>query len=198
MGFTAPLETQLLTWTGSVGPGAMSGRSVPAAMPLAIWLVESRLVVMWTLMPLLVSNGASTSLKALSSAPPQAVHTVTSVLDAPPPPELPPPPPHAATRKSALTQSAIPRELRLAKTSAIACSPPYPDPGLGRKCPPSCCLLPGPTGARVRRQTELLRQGTRVAKTNVRLSHSYGRHGPAGCQSSRSGRPGAGALTSPR
>src|SRR5260370_21948550 len=96
-GFNEFLLTQLLSWIGSVGPGAMSGRSVPAAMPLAIWLVESRLVVMWTLMPLLVSNGASTSLKALSSAPPQAVHTVTSVLDAPPPPELPPPPPHPAT-----------------------------------------------------------------------------------------------------
>src|SRR5690348_2691482 len=124
----------------------MSGRSVPAAIPLAIWLVESRLVVMWTLMPLLDSNGARTSLKALSSAPPQAVQTVTSVVDAPPPPELPPPPPHAATRNSAPRQSAIPRVLRLAKTSAIACSPPYPDPGLGRKCRlllPSSRTYPG-------------------------------------------------------
>src|SRR5437868_13865188 len=81
-GLMAPLLTQLLTMTGSVGPGAMSGRSVPAAMPLAIWLVESRLVVMCTLMPVLSWNGFRTSRNALSSSPPHAVQTVTSVADA--------------------------------------------------------------------------------------------------------------------
>src|SRR6266487_7189304 len=80
--FRAPFETQLFTWVGSVGPGAMSGRSVPAAMPFAIWLVESRFVVMWTLTPLLAWNGFRTSWNALSSAPPHAVQTVTSVDDA--------------------------------------------------------------------------------------------------------------------
>src|SRR5207245_2499200 len=135
-GLMAPLLTQLLTMTGSVGPGAVSGRSVPAAMPLAIWFVESRLVVMWTLTPLVDSKGARTSLNALSSAPPQAVQTVTSVVEAPPPPVFPPPPPHAAMRNNAPRQNATSRELRLAKTSVIACSPPYPDPALGRKLPP--------------------------------------------------------------
>src|SRR5260370_37842361 len=75
--FNLPLLTQSLSWTGSVGPGAMSGRSVPAAMPLAIWLLESRLVVRWTLIPLEASNGAKTSRYALSSATPPAVHTAT-------------------------------------------------------------------------------------------------------------------------
>src|SRR5437899_567508 len=37
-------------------------------MPLAIWFVESRLVVRWTLMPVLDWNGARTSRNALSSA----------------------------------------------------------------------------------------------------------------------------------
>src|SRR5438445_10506132 len=154
IGFNAPLETQSLTMTGSVGPGAMSGRSVPAAIPLAIWLVESRLVVMWTLTPLVASNGVRTSLNALSSALPQAVQTVTSVDDAPPPPP-PPPPPHAASTNSAPRQSAPARERRLPKTSAMLSSLHRPRPG--RRMPPSCCLLPGPSGARVRRQTESLR-----------------------------------------
>src|SRR5690242_2860147 len=124
MGFSAPLVTQSLTWTGSVGPGAMSGRSVPAAMPFAIWLVESRLVVMWTLMPVFDWNGARTSLNALSSAPPQAVQTVTSVVFAPPPPPPPPPPPQAPTRSNVPRPSAIALELSLAKTSAMLCFPP--------------------------------------------------------------------------
>src|SRR5437879_8337551 len=110
IGLIAPLLTQLLTWTGSVGPGATSGRSVPAAMPLAIWFVESRLVVRWTLMPVLDWNGARTSRNALSSAPPQAVQTVTSVDDAlwlllEPPVE------QAATRSNAPRLSAIALEL---------------------------------------------------------------------------------------
>src|SRR5690348_11817886 len=155
MGLMAPFDTQSLTCFGSVGPGAMSGRSVPAAMPLAIWLVESRLVVRWTLIPLEDSNGLSTSWNALSSAPPQAVHTVTSVVDAPPPPLLPPPPPQAASTNSAPRPSASARELRLAKTSVIYCSPPNSGPGR------SVCrlLLPASrrvTGARVRRQPGLL------------------------------------------
>src|SRR5436305_1823012 len=120
----------------------MSGRSVPAEMPLAIWLVESRLVVMWTLTPLLDSNGARTSLKALSSAPPQAVQTVTSVLDAPPPPLLELPPPHAATRKSAPTKSAPARVLRLDRVPAIYC------------CPPKIRPLWGPAVARCAHQDE--------------------------------------------
>src|SRR5207237_705745 len=157
-GLMAPLLTQLLTMTGSVGPGAMSGRSVPAEMPLAIWLVESRLVVMWTLTPLVASKGARTSLNALSSALPQAVQTYTSVLDAPPPPPPPLPPPHAASRNNAPRQSASPRELRLPKTSAMRALLPIPTPAWARNAT-TCCLLPGPTGARVRRQTELLRQG---------------------------------------
>src|SRR5205823_5685646 len=116
----APLLTQLLTWVGSVGPGAMSGSWVPAAMPLAIWLVESRLVVMWTLMCWLASNGARTSLNALSSAPPQAVQTVTSVDDAPWLLLLFPPEEQAAARSSVPRLSAIALELSLLKTSAIA------------------------------------------------------------------------------
>src|SRR6266581_824417 len=131
MGFTAPLETQLLTWTGSVGPGAMSGRSVPAAMPLAIWLVESRFVVMWTLMPVFDWNGARTSLNALSSAPPQAVQTVTSVDDAPPPEPPPLPPPQAATRNKVPRPSAIAFELSLPKTSAMLFLPKTRPP---RRC----------------------------------------------------------------
>src|SRR5579864_6831168 len=143
IGFNAPLDTQSLTWFGSVGPGAMSGRSVPAAMPLAIWLVESRLVVRWTLMPVDVSNGLRTSWNAFSSAPPQAVQTVTSVEDAELP-LLPPllPPPQAASTNSAPRPSASTRELRLAKTSGMCCSPPK-IPTLAGAGTPSCCLLPG-------------------------------------------------------
>src|SRR2546430_341803 len=120
----APLLTQLLTWVGSVGPGAMSGRSVPAAMPLAIWLVESRLVVMWTLMCWLASNGARTSLNALSSAPPQAVQTVTSVDDAPWLLLLFPPEEQAAARSNVPRLSASALELSLLKTSGMLCVPP--------------------------------------------------------------------------
>src|SRR5712692_11023504 len=112
IGLMAPLDTQSLSWTGSVGPGAMSGRSVPAAMPLAIWLLESRLVVRWTLIPLEASNGAKTSRYALSSAPPQAVHTVTSVDDAPPLPDEPPN--EQAVSRRVPTPSAIARGFSLA------------------------------------------------------------------------------------
>src|SRR5438128_10454488 len=77
-GLMAPLLTQLLTMTGSVGPGATSGRSVPAAMPLAIWFVESRLDVGWTWLPVLAWSGARTSRNALRSAPPRAVPAGTS------------------------------------------------------------------------------------------------------------------------
>src|SRR5712692_764799 len=131
IGLMAPLDTQSLTWTGSVGPGAMSGRSVPAAMPLAIWLVESRFVVRCTWMPLLCSNGFRTSWNAFSSPLPQAVQTVTSVDEAPPPVvPPPPPPPQAASRNNAPRPSATTRELRLAKTSAItALLPCVPLPG---------------------------------------------------------------------
>src|SRR5205823_6851144 len=125
----APLLTQLLTWVGSVGPGAMSGKSVPAAMPLAIWLVESRLVVMWTLIPVLEWNGFRTSWNALSSAPRQAVQTVTSVDDAPWLP-LVPPVEQAATRSNVPRRSATALELSLVKTSAIrALITTYPLPG---------------------------------------------------------------------
>ena len=70
-------------------------------------------------MPVLDWNGARTSRNALSSAPPQAVQTVTSVDDAlwlllEPPVE------QAATRSNAPRLSAIALELSLAKTSAIA------------------------------------------------------------------------------
>src|SRR5260370_17009656 len=57
-GFNEFLLTQLLSWIGSVGPGAMSGRSVPAAMPLAFWLLESRVVVRWPFIPLHASTAA--------------------------------------------------------------------------------------------------------------------------------------------
>src|SRR5690348_10480475 len=121
IGLIAPFETQSLTCVGSVGPGAMSGRSVPAEMPLAIWLVESRFVVTWTLIPLSFSNGASTSRNALSSAPPQAVQTVTSVDDALFPLLLPLEPlEHAAASINVPRPSAIALELSLDKTSAIA------------------------------------------------------------------------------
>src|SRR5690348_11991530 len=125
MGFRAPLLTQLLTCTGSVGPGAMSGRSVPAEMPFAIWLVESRLVVMWTLIPLDASNGLRTSWNALSSAPPHAVQTVTSVDEAlwllfPVPPE------EQATSISAPRPDATAREPSLARTPVIGATPPNP------------------------------------------------------------------------
>src|SRR5216683_1533961 len=116
-GFNAVLLTQLLSWTGSVGPGAMSGRSVPAAMPLAIWLLESRLVVRWTLMPVEASNGFSTSLYAASSWPPQATHWVTSVDDAPPV-LVDPPVVQAATSKKPIP-SALARELSFDKTPAM-------------------------------------------------------------------------------
>src|ERR1043166_6164933 len=116
IGFRAPLETQLLTRFGSVGPGAMSGRSVPAAMPLASWLVESRFVVRWTLMPVWSLKGLRTSWNAFNSAPPQAVQTVTSVLEAPPP--VPPPPPdEQAISISVPRPAAIALEASLVKTS---------------------------------------------------------------------------------
>src|SRR5437870_79172 len=103
----------------------MSGRSVPAAMPFAIWLVESRLVVMWTLIPVLDWNGFRTSWNALSSAPPHAVQTVTSVVDAPWL-LLPVPPVEQATSINVPRPTAIAREASLAKTSDISAFPPNP------------------------------------------------------------------------
>src|SRR5438445_780601 len=148
-----PLLTQSLTLS-TVGPLAMSGRLVPASTLIASWFA-SRTVVRCTVMPVLVWNGASTSWNAFSSAPPQALQTVTSVEDAPVFPFEPPP--HAASKNSAPRQSATARERRLPKTSAMLSSLHRPRPG--RRMPPSCCLLPGPSGARVRRQTESLRHG---------------------------------------
>src|SRR5260221_217393 len=83
-----PLLTQSLTLS-TVGPGAMSGSDVPASTLIASWFA-SRTVVRWTLMPVLSWNGFRTSWNALSSAPPQAVQTVTSVEDAPPEVDEPP------------------------------------------------------------------------------------------------------------
>src|SRR5437588_10689100 len=77
-GLMAPLLTQLLPMAGSVGPGVMSGRSAPAAMPLAIWFVEPRLVVMWTLTPLGGSKGVRTSLTGLHPAPLPAAQSVSA------------------------------------------------------------------------------------------------------------------------
>src|SRR5438128_1385611 len=92
-------------------------------MPFAIWLVESRLVVRWTLIPVLSWNGLRTSRNAFSSSPPHAVQTVTSVDDAPPP-EVPPPPVEQATTRSNVPRpSAFACELSLAKTSAIRAPP---------------------------------------------------------------------------
>src|SRR5260370_21515756 len=129
-GFNEFLLTQLLSWIGSVGPGAMSGRSVPAAMPLAIWLLESRLVVRWTLIPLEAASGAKTSRYALSSAPPKAVHTVTSVDDAPPVLPDEPPSEQAASRKVVPRPSATARGFSLAKS--IELPPPISTPVSGR------------------------------------------------------------------
>src|SRR5260370_29888481 len=108
----------------------MSGRLVPAAMRLALWLLESRLVVRWTLIPLEASNGAKTSRYALSSAPPQAVHTVTSVDDAPPVLPDEPPSEQAASRKAVPRPSATSRAFSLAKS--IELPPPISTPASGR------------------------------------------------------------------
>ncbi len=119
--------TQLLSWMGSEGPGARSGSSVPASMPFAIAVLDSRFVVRWTLMPVLASNGFSTARYAASSAPPQATHWVTS-FD--PEVVVVPPPVEQATR-SKMPPIAISRELSLAKTSAIPALLHY-DPSPGR------------------------------------------------------------------
>src|SRR3979411_841362 len=79
-GFSRPLLTPSLSRRGSVVEGARSGSSVPALMPLAIWVVESRLVVRCTVIPDEASKGFNTSRYALSSLPPQATHCVTLVV----------------------------------------------------------------------------------------------------------------------
>src|SRR5438309_7272031 len=136
-----PLLTQSLTLS-TVGPLAMSGRLVPASTLIASWFA-SRTVVRCTVMPVLVWNGASTSWNAFSSAPPQALQTVTSVEDAPVFPFEPPP--HAASKNSAPRQSATARERRLPKTSACVLSS-LSRPRPGPENATSCCLLPGPPG----------------------------------------------------
>src|SRR4029077_11425848 len=160
-----PLVTQSLTLS-TLGPGAMSGRLVPASTLIASWFA-SRTVVRWTLMPVWSWKGFKTSWNALSSAPPHAVQTVTSVDDGPW--LLLPPDEQAAARSNAPSPRAIALELSFAKTSAIACSPPYPNPRPGSGMCLPVAFFPIPTGARVRRQQAYSDGGT-AAKTNVRLS----------------------------
>src|SRR5215471_11768154 len=133
-----PLLTQ--SWTLSTdGALAMSGRLVPASTLIASWLA-SRTVVRWTLMPVSLWNGFKTSWNALSSAPPQALQTETSVdpalgLDVPPDEQ-------ATMRSNAPRPMALAFELSIAKIPAIPAlllTRPRPGP----VCPAPVAFFPG-------------------------------------------------------